>query len=61
MNREIDDYNMKRAKLKETIQSLNQSKLFEQEKELKEQILQRINISIADQIDSSNISINKYC
>lgn len=51
---------MKRSKLKETIQSSNELQLFEQEKELTEQILQRINIPTFDIVDLSYNFINKY-
>lgn len=56
----MNDYRMNVLKFKETLKSSSEIQLFEQEKELKEQILQRINLPIEDTIDLSNNFINKY-
>lgn len=57
---EKDNYKKKWLKLKETIQTVDQMNLFEQENDLSQQILQRIKIPPIDKLDLSNTLIKKY-
>ncbi len=55
----MNDYKTRCCKLKDIIQSTSQIKLFEQEKELTQQILQQTNVLMIDTHDLPNYSIER--
>ena len=58
--KEVDNYKMKRNKLRNLIESSNLIELFQQEKELSEQILERAKIPDDHPVDLSNINLHKF-
>jgi hypothetical protein len=54
------NYQNRRAQLKKDIESCNQIKLFEREKQLFEQILQPPKVPLADKVDLPDDMVGRY-